>query len=265
MKQFIPRSVKQAIKALFPGSQQPSAPVELSPFERNNARLMELRGIHTGERAFLIGNGPSLTTTDLSRLTNEITFASNKIYLAFEETDWRPTYLTVTDTKVAENNRDKLRTLPFKKVFGHGVRQYFDDGDDIIYCNPPQQNPRDWNPVDGVSTGHSVIYWDLELAYWMGIREVYVIGIDFSFDVQSKRSGEQAMGNEVLVAGNEVNHFHPDYRPKGETWTMPKLDEQRQEFIFAREKFEADGGKIFNASRKTKLDVWERVCFDDLF
>src|SRR5262245_12870616 len=60
------------------------------------------RGRFSGRRGFVIGNGPSLKTTDLDRLRNEITIASNRIYLAYSETNWRPTLLTCGDRLVWE-------------------------------------------------------------------------------------------------------------------------------------------------------------------
>ena len=237
------------------------------PNSTNDEKLKALKDRHKGQRAVIVGNGPSLNVADLDRLRNEVTFASNKIYLAFDSTDWRPTYLTVTDCVVASNIIEFLRKTELCKIFGHATYTHFKDAKDITFCNPPSShfNPLEWDLVKGVSTGYSVLYWDLELAFWMGIREVYAIGLDFSFEVASKPTGETAMGNQVLVSAGEVNHFHPDYRPAGEKWTMPKLDKQRAEFERALEKYRSDHGKIYNASRKTKLDVWPRVDFDTIF
>jgi hypothetical protein len=235
------------------------------PNAYNNEKLFALRNCHKGRRAVIIGNGPSLKVEDLDCLKDEITFASNKIYLAFENTDWRPTYLTVTDSVVAKNINEQLRSIDLCRVFGHATFPLFDDCDDIVFGNPPASAPSEWDLVKGVRTGYSVLYWDLELAFWMGIREVYAIGLDFSFDVSSKPTGEKAMGNDVLVSAGEVNHFHPDYRPKGETWTMPQMDEQREDFRYALEKYQSAGGMIYNASRSTKLDVWPLVDFDKVF
>ena len=89
-------------------------------------------------------------------------------------------------------------------------------------------------------------------------------GLDFSFEVASKPTGETAMGNQVLVSAGEVNHFHPDYRKPGETWTMPKLELQYRAFQAAKKAIEENGGLIFNASRKTALDVFPRVDFDQV-
>ena len=241
-------------------------PRDCLPNRLNNKSLLDLKDIHKGRRAFILGNGPSLTIEDMNLLKGEITFASNKIYLAYDQTDWRPTYLTCTDTIVARNNRETLLEQKETKIFGHGVFSEFKGTDNIIFCNVRKSAERalNWDLIDGISTGHSVVYYDLELAYWMGIREVYVLGVDFSFDVQSSKTGEKAMGNDVIKAAGEKNHFHPDYRKPGETWTMPKLDIQREEFLVALEKFKSDGGKIVNVSRQTKLDTWPTAILEDI-
>jgi len=96
------------------------------PNKANNAKLQALKDCHKGRRAIVVGNGPSLLVADLEKLKNEITFASNKIYMVFEETSWRPTYLTVTDTVVAKNNIEYLRDSKLCKIFGHGTfRRFF--------------------------------------------------------------------------------------------------------------------------------------------
>jgi hypothetical protein len=236
------------------------------PNPGNDVRLAKLKDIHAGKRAFIVANGPSLKTEDLDLLKDEITFASNKIYLAYDQTDWRPTYLCCTDDIVARNNRDTLIAHPGVKLFGHSVFKYFKGERSITFCNPPRsmEAALDWDLVDGISTGHSVVFYQLELAFWMGIREVYVIGIDFSFDVKSKPTGEIAMGNQVIEAAGESNHFHPNYRPVGETWTMPKLDKLQSEFEFALRKYQEHDGSIVNASRKTMLEAWPRETLEDV-
>jgi hypothetical protein len=99
----------------------------------------------------------------------------------------------------------------------------------------------------------------------MGIRELYLLGIDFDFII-SKQTGTRTESDEELLQSNgEVNHFHPEYRSKGELWTMPRLDIQYDAFRTARYFFEEAGGMIYNSSRRTKLDVFPLVEFDDIF
>ena len=82
------------------------------PFGANDSRIKALRNCHAGRRAFVIANGPSLRVEDLDLLRNEITFASNKIFLAFDSTPWRPTYYFASDNLVGRNNAEIIRNLP---------------------------------------------------------------------------------------------------------------------------------------------------------
>ena len=56
-------------------------------------RLEELKDTQLGKRCFIIGNGPSLRQTDLTKLRGEATFGLNRIYLLFPEMGFPTTYL----------------------------------------------------------------------------------------------------------------------------------------------------------------------------
>jgi hypothetical protein len=288
---------------------------------RNDERLFALKDRHKGRRGVVCGSGPSLQIEDLVRLKDDITFASNRIFLAFDQTGWRPSYYTMCDAVVARDNREKVIELPLNKVFGWSVVEQYRDDPDATFVNCPRKEdekdtytdedgivrmkgaekpaaggngcglrcwlravtgggkaaesieslkndtswPLSWNLLRGAKAGHSVVNLGLKIAYWMGIREVVVIGCDHNFSVPDTRTGEKVFKNEVIRSENEVNHFHPDYRKRGEEWTLPKLDVMAGEFAYARRVFETDGGRIINASRFSKLEVWERGDFDALF
>lgn len=279
----------------------------------NDQKLLALKDLHRGQHCFIVGNGPSLTIADLDRLQHEITFASNRITLAFEETKWRPTYYTLCDRVVAESNETMVRELSMTKIFAHFVRPIFQGDPNAVFQNPPRRGdgpetfsdgppanqvvvgakrilgslfsaatipppssdeiqavihdrsiPTGWNLLRGGRAGHSVINLGLKAAYWMGIREVYVLGLDHDFKLPESPPVDTMGDNEVYVSGGEQNHFHADYRKPGEAWTYPKLDTIAREFENARRVFEAAGGSIKNASRSTKLGAWERVNLDDV-
>ena len=249
-----------------------SPPLEHS--QRNNDRLLELKDRFEGRRAFLIGNGPSLKMQDLDRLHagEEICFASNRIYLAYDLTPWRPTFYSICDEVVARNNREKILALPpvSIKVFANSVRKYLWNDPSATFVNPRSshdERPPDfqgWDLLRGENAGHSVLNLSIKVAYWVGIREMYIIGADHHFIVPDTKTGERIMNNDVIVGTGEVNHFHPDYRPKGETWTVPQLDQIERDFAESKRIIEAAGGIVRNASRFSKLEVFERVDFDSL-
>ena len=237
----------------------------------NDRKVIALEDKHVGKRCFILGNGPSLKIEDLNYLKNEVTFASNKIYLAFESTFWRPTYYSVVDVLVAENNRTEIDALNLTKIFELTISPFFKMEDAIwvqLLSVPMIDDVPKFdfsiNALKGVYGGFTVVYFQLQLAFYMGIREIYLIGVDFSFDVPEK-TGESSVSGEILKHQGEKNHFHPDYRKPGETWTMPMMDEQKAAFTVAKKAIESAGGKVYNASRETKLDVFERVDFDRLF
>ena len=231
-----------------------------------------LKNRHLGERCFIIGNGPSLKICDLDLLKNDVTFASNKIYLAFDETYWRPTYYTVLDILVAQNNREAINKIRQTKIFPTDVKAFVDNEHEIYWVKGiPNRRINDEIIFDfstdlnfGVFGGWTVIYTQLQIAYYMGIRKIYLIGVDFHFEIP-ELSGEICNQGPVIIGNGEQNHFHPNYREVGEKWTVPRLDLQYKAFIAAKNILEMKGGFIHNCSRKTKLDVFPRIQFSTLF
>ena len=234
------------------------------PVMANDRKLAAFKDKHKGERCYVIGNGPSLRISDLDRLRGEITFAANKIYLAFGQTDWRPTYYLVEDDLVALNNADTInQIIGMTKVFPKDLQHLLRPGDNTVYVNFPRNYdgyPRfSSNALECMFWGSTVLYMGIQLAFYMGIRQVYLIGVDFSFNVPDMVEGHQA------VSTGQVNHFHSDYREPGERWNLPRLDRQIPSFELAREFLKEHGGEIYNATRGGKLEVFPRVDFDRLF
>jgi hypothetical protein len=234
-------------------------------------QLHAYKGKHAGARAFIIGNGPSLRISDLDLLSEEITFACNKIYLAFPETAWKPTYYTVEDHLVAQQNQIEIEAMQkvAAKLFPHTLALHgIHFSDSLIY-------PFIWKDVypalpdfsddaaRGFHWGSTVVYTMLQLAAFMGIREVYLMGIDFSFSIPSQCEGTTGKF-KIYVSEGEHNHFHPDYRKPGEHWHQPNLEYQEKSFLSARNYFETHGGRIFNATRGGCLECFPRIDLDTL-
>ena len=249
-----------------------------------NEYVLSLRNIHKGKRAFIIGNGPSLTISDLNRLKKEITFASNKIYLAFKDTDWRPCYYTVCDQIVAKYNSDDINRVESTMIMPMSVNEFgckiinggwYEERFENKFISQVSENERkkmslffSRDATYGIHGGYTVIYHQIQMAYHMGIREIYLIGVDFYFNIPNKTTTDESFASlnykNALVCQGEINHFHKDYRRKGEKWSMPRLDLQEAGFRTARNVLEADGGFIKNASRKTELKILPKVCLDSI-
>lgn len=233
--------------------------------------IKSLKNIHEGKRCFLIGNGPSLYVQDLDKLKGELTFACNRIYLLFSDTDWRPTYYTISDPLFAQAYRGDINNNRTFKIFSDSVRPYFKDATDIVWLEQLQYT-RDDDLSDfafstdlarGVCHGASTLYIQMQIAFYMGIKQIYLIGADFNYKIQTKgiRSG---MGYIVNDSG-EKNHFHPNYRQSAERWWLADTDFQLKTYSFANEIFIQNKRQIYNASRKSALNVFPRVDLDSCF
>ncbi|PJH75111.1 MAG: hypothetical protein CO064_08410, partial [Anaerolineae bacterium CG_4_9_14_0_8_um_filter_58_9] len=88
LKQITPAPLWDAARATYDAlARFPDlGPAYLHPRRRESVRrLAALKDIHRGQRAFIIGNGPSLRQTDLTKLRGEYTFGMNRIYILFPE------------------------------------------------------------------------------------------------------------------------------------------------------------------------------------
>lgn len=240
------------------------------PSRAERAYLKTLEGHYKGQRCFIIGNGPSLTTDDLNRLKGEITFASNKIFLAYEETDWRPTFYTAEDALVIQNSKAAIDALTGSiKLMPIQIMHLCDNGPDthpfaII-------KPKNWDTplIDpefpafgdsfrtGIAWGSTVVYTQIQLAVAMGFSRICILGLDHSY-----KEGRRVRDG-ILVSDGERNHFHPDYRPKGEEWHSPNLDVLEISYARARKETERRGVQILNCSRHSALHIFERAHLED--
>lgn len=246
---------------------------EARKYKRRSTKLEKIKNIHVGEKCVIIGMGPSLQVADLDRFKGICTMACNKIYLAFAETDWRPDYYMVSDVLVAENNVEGIAGIKAQKFFPEWVEHRcsrFKNINWIPVSKSSKHIPSESvgfakDLCDGIQPGGATVIYDmLQMAYHLGFSEVALVGIDFSFKL-SEASGEQCEQGEVLVSAGEVNHFVKDYRKPGETWSIPKMDDQKVAFAKAVEVFHADGRSLVNASRNTKLQEIPRVDFNEYF
>jgi len=218
-------------------------------------RLEEFNGIHAGCRAFAIGNGPSLRLMDLSPLANEITFAANRFYLLREELGWLPTYLCVSDPQVHQEIRGDLAGLECIKFIPH---LYGRRGP--VYCPQPDDawtfplryvwGEGNWLTKENFcrdvrETFHSgntvIIDFIIQLAFCMGITELYLIGCDCTV-----RSGR---------------HF---YDATQEDREIDRRDVVMRSYRICRDVFEEAGRKIYNATVGGELEVFERIRYEEV-
>ncbi|QJB44217.1 6-hydroxymethylpterin diphosphokinase MptE-like protein [Dolichospermum flos-aquae] len=239
--------------------------------EEDETYFRHIRNKFKGQRGFVIGNGPSLKLEDLEKLNSEITIASNKIFLAFDQVTWRPSYYTTADL------------LEWEKV-KYLLHHHFDVVHIPNYLSPAgSQCPTRWFKHLGLAGednaeanershihfsadlslgafgGCTVTMENLQLAVHLGLDPIYIIGCDHYY------KGEKGSRDIPINASQEKNHFIKNYREPGEV-TNPAMTEIMTKAYYEAYKFSiANSINIFNATRGGFLEIFPRVDFDSLF
>lgn len=233
----------------------------LHPWRRESMqKLAALKDTHKGERCFLIGNGPSLRNTDLSKLRGEFTFGFNRIFLAEAEMGFKPSILVSINDLVIEQSAADLQALKLPKFFSWRARKWLKMDADTHFIYTSYTGPGFSRDVSGrVWEGATVTNVALQLAYHLGFAKVILIGVDHNFASQGKPN------TTVVSDGADPNHFSGAYFGKGFRWQLPDLETSERGYRNARQAFESAGRQVVDATIGGKLRIFERVEFDSLF
>lgn len=234
--------------------------------------LEQFKNIHYGKRCFVIGTGPSLKISDLEMLKKkgEITFAPNRIFNIYDETSWRPDYYFVADTKIICQYYEEILNIKDCDVFINEIEYYeacknldrkrFDKEGFYCFtrCNMWEYEEKlnmalpsfSMDPSKYIVDGATVIYIMIQWAVYMGFKEIYLLGVDFSY-------------NDMTGLSNE-DHFGKKYLREGEIVNPPNLDKSGRAYVKSLLISEKGDFKIYNATRGGKLEIFERIDIDDL-
>jgi glycosyltransferase involved in cell wall biosynthesis len=237
-------------------------------------KLIDLRQkFKDRDRAFIIGNGPSLNYTDLELLREEVTFGVNGIFLKTQENGWQPTFYVVEDHLVAEDRSQNINSFTgIIKLFPIYLAYCLDEGENTIFFNhrPRKSYPNGFDFSTDASlctyTGCTVTFTCMQLAYYLGFKNIYLIGVDADYRIPSDVKVTQEYQTETLdMESDDVNHFHPDYFGKGYRWHDPQVGKMKEAYTEARAVCNRTKVNIYNATRGGKLEVFPRVDYYTLF
>lgn len=212
---------------------------------------------HLGDRCFIIATGPSLTVEDLEKLRGEITIGMNSISKIGEKTNWRPTYYGIQDLSVYKNLKKSIEQLDKKvtifiadffpkseKVIGENVVEMPIYGKDHL-INPFADNVEfSSDCYDVIHDGYTITYSLIQLAVYMGFKEIYLLGADCSYAKQ---------GPQHFI---ETGIVDPNAHLAGERML--------RSYRVAKQYADSHSIKIYNATRGGYLELFERVNLDEM-
>lgn len=238
-------------------------------FSQDSHYVKSLCNKHVGKRCFIIGNGPSLTSQDLDLLKEEITFGSNKIYAMYEKTKWRPTYYVCTDPYLVAEIKDKIRLLKDSVKFvanskgrksidhQYGIYHLMVEPRYVIKLENYVQKKITTTIHKCISKTQTVTCTAIEMAIYMGIKEIYLLGVDNTYAVEIQRDGTKVFHSGVK------NHFEGGDSSLKNT-NLACIEAFNNCYQVCQDFAVAHGIKIYNCTRGGKLEVFERKNLDDI-
>ena len=236
--------------------------------------IKEFKDKHFGNRVFIVATGPSLTTEDLNKLKKEYTISMNSIVKMFNKIDFRPTYYVISDGVVFRKIPHASLFLPPERVFigiGNVKTKWNINVTDVtgpenehvnlfpvdrihtlkyLYYRKNQFNTRfSFDAEKAVIDGGTITYCAIQLAVYMGFKEIYLLGVDCNYTGLQAHFGES--GNSLMKQGEMTAAF--------------AAFQQQKAYECAYEALEGTDISIYNATRGGKLEVFKRVDFDLLF
>lgn len=246
-----------------------------SEYYDNYWELNALKNSHKGERCFIIGNGPSLTISDLEKLSGEITFGMNSIYKIFEQTNWRPTYYVSNDimlnykmkAPVESRKRDLTECIgryKFEKCFISSSdfnselnlisksKILYLPTEDYLYQILQPRFPKFHNDCSKKCQAFgTTAYLAYQIAVYMGFSKIYLLGTDCSYSGEKRHIYEESKEENSLYSNKRIASSLEYALLRG--FAAIKNHDDRNENV-----------GVYNVSRGGKLELFPRQNLDDI-
>jgi hypothetical protein len=233
------------------------------------AEIRKYKKKHMGQRCFIVCTGPSLTYEDLELLKGEITFSMNGIVKGFHKTDWRPTYYGIHDHFVYAELQDIIlensTLIPFiadwivevdwivkrihkispGRIPSNAIQFPFSTYNHRVFSKDKYSTKFSGNAAAIVYDGYTVTYSLLQIAVYMGFKEIYLLGCDCYYSPDPKK--------RHFV---ETQHVDPS--------ATTAAGRMKYAYRVAKRYADKHHIHIYNATRGGHLDVFERVSLEEI-
>jgi hypothetical protein len=206
----------------------------------------DIKDRHYGEIGLVICNGPSLKKVPVDFLSQYISIGTNGIFML----PFQPSYYVAINElairQFSKGIKEHIHCPRFIK------QKYAQKLDALPLVSDYRGCTFSLEPDKWVYEGGTVTYVALQIAYYMGFKEILIVGLDHYY---------QAVGNpneEVIMETEDPNHFTTNYFQLGKKWNLPDLSSSEISYREARRVFEADDRTITNLTEGTHEDIFEK-------
>lgn len=221
--------------------------------------LRLLKNRHKSERVVIVCNGPSLNKMDLSFLKNEHVIGLNKIYLGFKKYKFYPKYYVAVNEKVLRQSYQEINALTCVKFLSNRAVELFNENSLTHIINTSNPKERFFKDISkGLEEGWTVTYAALQIAYYLGFKQVIIIGMDHRFSFQGKPNEAK------YLKGEDSNHFCSSYFSNKE-WDNPDLENSEKSYQIAKNIFELNNCEILDATVDGACDIFKKIDYKAFF
>tara|TARA_B100001123_G_C15338444_1_gene1033761 strand:- start:666 stop:3239 length:2574 start_codon:yes stop_codon:yes gene_type:complete len=208
------------------------------------------------KKCVVIGNGPSLNKHDFKLMSGNFMIGSNYIFLNRDHMGYFPDLITATNFLVVEQRIEEFLEIPVPKIFPFYMYSFVGPKKDVYYVNVNHLPEFSENIQLWASTRSTVTYFNLQIAYWLGFQDTFLIGVDNTY----KQGKNKREGNIINQKEDDPNHFSAEYF-KGLKWQAADPDNMASFYSLAKEYFEGSGRNIYNAGIGGALEVFPRTDY----
>ena len=238
--------------------------------------IKNLKGIHQGEMCFVIGNGPSLRPEDLNQLSDNgwVCFGTNRIYHIYDQTHWRPTYYVSLDVNGLETEIERIKhSGSYEKFINFKGRKFGRDPEDNIHyvftygrfkTNPYEleSNTLSEDASNHISKVATVTVNAIELAIYMGFKEIYLLGVDNNY--ARKRSKDGKIYSDPSIKSSYFAGMKDGNGKLGDGISVQTVDYMDASYDMCKTFADKMGVKIINVTRGGRLETFDRQNFDEV-
>lgn len=248
---------------------------------QNPWQLHRLQNTFQGRRCFILGNGSSLRQHNLKLLQNEIVFCVNWFVLHPEFKNLKGFYCLGDSRFYHTGEFAPELASPWA---GHPGMSYFFDPKaypavrrreqsgqlSAVYFVSVRNEYKVWegsfwdDPGKGLAWGWTtIIDMCLPLAFYMGFQTVYLLGCDCDYGFEKTKDFSASYFYNIQQLPEQDRAYLEKQRQNPQQFNQSGILERSYQTV--KRYFEAAGRKIYNAGFGGKLEVFDRVNYDDLW
>lgn len=221
-------------------------------------KFKKIKNIKNGKSCFIVATGPSLSLNDLNLLKGQFSFGCNSILNCFDKTTWRPDFYCISDINIFNKYSKEMLMHDLNKIFipldfksdlkNKNIYFYsrsFTQHIKAIYKNNFNKIIIPSKHMDKyITDATSVIFICIQIAVYMGFKNIYLLGQDCNYGGQAKHSNI-ANYNDTSSVDSKIGN------------TMLDVFENYKNF------YNNKGINIYNCTRGGLLEAFPRIKLEE--